>query len=228
LTDRLGSWTRTLNEEDAIALLLATTPGQQIDAWEAHAHDTLPQANRARRNETIRMVRDALLDLDEGRIRPSTWLRLFREGSPRARANLLYGRLHARRPWILRAVDQLILPHLARSAEPLAPHDADVVTADEWTAFFAENLDERTPSEAAKKTRWIVQYNLGNLGILTISASRNREARVRHAEPDPIAFGWLLWHELTTTGRTEAARCNSDFAASPSTSAGDTSQPSPR
>jgi hypothetical protein len=27
---------------------------------------------------------------------------------------------------------------------------------------------------------------------------------VRHSEPDPIAFAWLLWHELVTSGRTEA------------------------
>lgn len=204
MTELLGSWTRTLNEEDAITLLLDTVPGESLSGWQARAHADLPQANRARRNDTIRIVRESLLDLRDDTILRSTWLRLFHEGNPHRRRNLLYGRLHARRPWIVRAVDQLVLPHLSRADEPLAPHDADLVTPDEWAAFFAANLDPRTPSEATKKTRSIVPRNLANLGALSISASTTRETRVRHTEPDPSAFGWLLWHELTTEGRTEA------------------------
>jgi len=54
-----------------------------------------------------------------------------------------------------------------------------------------------------KKTRSIVRQNLANLGILTIASNTSRETRVRHSEPDPLAFTWLLWHELVPSGRTE-------------------------
>jgi hypothetical protein len=220
LSERLGSWTRTLNEEDAIAVLLATTAGQTLAEWEAHGHEILPQASRARRLETLRMVRDALLDRDGDRIVRSTWLRLFQEGSPGRRLNLLYGRFHARRAWILRAIAELVLPQLAQADEPLAPHDADLITGVALADFFARNLAENTPGEASKKTRSVLQRNLADLGILALDGAgapeaaegpkprrptgAPREMRVRHAEPDPLAFGWLLGHELRTDGRAEA------------------------
>lgn len=221
-SERLGSWTRTLNEDDAITVVLDAQPGQRLADWEARAHDVLPQANRARRVETIRLVRDQLLDLHADRIAPSTWLRLFQEGSPARRLGLLYGRLHARRPWILRAADELILPHLARADEPLAPHDADLIAPDEWTDFVARHRLERTRPESVKKTRTVIQRNLARLGVLEITAEGARGARdddddaapealitarhtrTCHGEPDPVAFGWVLWHELTTLGRSEA------------------------
>ena len=53
---RIGSWTRTLNEDDAIPLLLEATPGTTLAAWEARGHDNLPQASRARRRETLRIA----------------------------------------------------------------------------------------------------------------------------------------------------------------------------
>lgn len=220
MSERLGSWTRTLNEEDAVALLLATTAGQGLAEWEAHGHEILPQASRARRLETLRLVRESLLDLDGERIASSRWLRLFQDGSPGRRLNLLYGRLHARRPWILRAVAELILPRLADADQPLAPYDTDLITGEAWADFFARNLTESTPGQAAKKTRWVVQRNLANLGVVALDgadleqdanglkarrpAGAARDMRVRHTEPDPLAFGWLLGHELRTDGRAEA------------------------
>ncbi len=204
--ERLGSWTRTLNEKDAVALLLAANNGQSIADWEAHGHAVLPQASRARRLDTLRIVRQSLLDRDPATstILRSTWLRLFQEGSPGRRLNLLYGRLHAARPWILRAVTTLILPQLAIADEPLAPHDADLITVDAWSDFFARTMTENMPSEASKKTRWLVQRNLVSLGVLTLGDGGFNETRARHAEPDPLAFGWLLAHELRSTGRAEA------------------------
>lgn len=220
MSERLGGWTRTLNEEDAVALLVAAMPGQTLAAWEAHGHESLPQAARPRRLDTLRIVRTSLLDLDQGRIVESTWLRLFQDGSPARRLNLLYGRLHARNEWILRAADELVRPQLAEIDQPLAPHDADLITGETWADFFARNLSEKTPEHSAKKTRWIVQRNLADLGILALDgagsaeaaegpkprrpAGTPRETRVRHAEPDPLAFGWLVAHELRTDGRAEA------------------------
>lgn len=203
MTERLVSWTRTLNEEDAIALLLAAHPGQALASWKTHGHESLPQAKRGRRLETLRIVRESLLDLDGEVIADTAWLRLFRDGSPERRHNLLYGRYCSRRPWILRAVDELILPALARADEPLAPEDADVIPNEVWEDFFDRNLRETTPAQAAQKTRWHVPKNLARLGVLTIEG-RPGTTRVCHGEPDPIAFGWLVAHELRLEGRAEA------------------------
>jgi hypothetical protein len=205
MTVRLGSWTRTLNEEDAVALLLEASTGQQIDDWEERAHAMLPQPTRARRQETVRMVRDWFLDVDEGKIVRTTWLRLFQEGSPGRRRDLLHARMHAERPWTLRAIDELVLPKLAVADEPLAPRDAGVVTPDDWAAFFDRNIIERTPAEAAKKTRTTVQLHLVRLGVLAADTSSDRRVVVQHAEPDELAFAWLLHHELIRDRRTEAS-----------------------
>jgi hypothetical protein len=216
VSDRLGTWTRTLNEEDAVALLVDTIPGQTLGAWAVQGHQSLPQAGRPRRLETLRMVRASLLDLDGDRIIGSTWLRLFQEGSPARRLNLLYGRFHARREWIHRAVSELILPQLAEADQPLAPRDADLITDEAWADFFERNLVENPPPAGAKKTRALVRRNLADLGVLSLGssddeaphqrrpASAPREARALHAEPDPLAFGWLVAHELRTDKRPEA------------------------
>ena len=218
MSDRLGTWTRTLNEEDAIALLVETRPGQTLAAWAEQGHQSLPQAGRARRLETLRMVRASLLDLelDGARIAGSTWLRLFQDGSPARRLNLLYGRFHARREWIHRAVNELILPQLAGADQPLAPRDADRITDEAWADFFERNLVENPPPAGAKKTRSLVRSSLADLGVLVLGrsddeapqprrpASAPREARALHAEPDPLAFGWLIAHELRTDKRPEA------------------------
>lgn len=205
MTAFLSSWVRTLDQEDdALSLLLDTRPGQSLTQWEHHAHENLLQSSRACRTSTLRIVRECLLDLRDGLIQPSTWLRLFHEGNPLRRRNLLYGRLHAHQPWILRAVDQLVLPRLRSVDEPLAPHDADLVTPDAWDAFLATNLLPKTGIPSTKKTRSIVRQNLANLGILTISNDMSRQTRVRHSEPDPMAFGWLLAFELTSSARSEA------------------------
>jgi hypothetical protein len=220
MSDRLRSWTRTLNQDDAFDLLLEAKPGQRIEAWEDRSHAMLPQPSRDRRQETVRMVRDLFLDVHEGAIVPSAWLRLFQEGSPRRRHDLFHARMHAERPWILRAMDQVILPRLALCDEPLAPRDAAIVSPEEWAAFFDRNLLETTRPESVKKTRTTVLRHLGQLGVLASDSDLDRSGldgafslaregramtRVQHAEPDPLAFAWLLRQELLRDRRTEAA-----------------------
>ena len=82
----LTSWTRTLNEEDALALLDSAHPGTEVAAWEELGDGLLPQASPIRRRELVRMVREELLDHHEGVIVDSAWLHLLKDGSPHRRA----------------------------------------------------------------------------------------------------------------------------------------------
>lgn len=199
-TDALTSWTRTLNEDDALTLLDAAHPGSSVEAWAELGDLILPQASPARRRELIRIVRDELLDSRDGVIVDSAWLRLFQGGSPHRRLGLLYGRLWRNRPLVLRALEALVHPALAVAERPLAPRDADVISAQDWDRFLRETLRPDVPHEAFVKTRSTLQGALRDVGVLEISGGRARTLRVRHGRPDPLAFAWVLARELLDRG----------------------------
>ena len=46
MTDRLTSWTRTLNEEEAAFLLDEARPGERTVPWAERAHRSLPHGSR--------------------------------------------------------------------------------------------------------------------------------------------------------------------------------------
>lgn|GEM_PF-2025188 len=219
----LGSWTRTLNEEDALALLDAAHPGTSVADWEERGDRLLPQASPARRRELVRMVREELLDTREGVVRESTWLHLLQEGSSHRRLGLLYGRLWRSRPLVLRALDTLVHPALARVDRPLAPHDADLLDAETWDAFLRSVLRPEVPHEAFVKTRSTLQGALRSVGVLSIatasaaaplSVTRARVTRARHGRPDPLAFAWVLAREVGERGEeAEAWAARGSFAA---------------
>jgi hypothetical protein len=198
--DLLVSWTRTLNEEDALALLDSARPGMPVEEWVSLGHSRLPQASQVRRRELIRMVREELLDTSGDIVVASCWLRLFQEGSPHLRLGLLYGRLWRNRPLVLRALDSLVHPTLERADRPLAPRDADVVGSEDWDRFLRAHLRRETPSEAFAKTRSTVQSALRAVGVLEITGTREKVCRVRHGRPDPVAFAWVLARELRDRG----------------------------
>jgi hypothetical protein len=213
-TEPLTSWTRTLNEEDALTLLDSAHPETPVEEWAALGDRLLPQAGPARRRELIRIVREELLDSRDGTIVGSAWLRLFHEGSPHRRLGLLYGRLWRRRPLVLRALDELVHPALERSDRPLAPHDADLIEADAWDRFLRACLRPDVPHEAFVKTRSTLQGALRDVGVLEITGNRGRVVRVRRGRPDPLAFGWVLAREILDRGDvSEAWAARASFAA---------------
>lgn len=211
----LTSWTRTLNEPEAGILLDAAVPGDQVDAWAARGEEVLPQASRDRRRELLRIVRDELLDLADGRIVDTAFLRLFRGGSPHRRKGLLWGRLLARRPLVEPALHALIVPALAASDVPLAPLDSDRIDAAAWDTWLRSILRPGIPPEALRKTRTTLQGGLAAVGVLQIEGNAIRITRVTHAEPDPLAWAWTLADELARGGgETDEARALRDsFAA---------------
>lgn len=200
----LSTWTRTLNDEDARELLDAASPGMPLADWRELAHGILPQASRARRQELVRIVEHDLLDHDGSQVRDSVFLHLFQHGSPHERNTLLFGRLAPHRPLVRAAVEALIHPALQRADEPLAAYDASTITEDQWDTFLRGVLSPSTGVEAFKKTRQTVQRFLASVGVLVVEGNTTRTTRVQHARPSPVAFGWLVAHELRSTGRTEA------------------------
>ena len=204
MTDRLTSWTRTLNEEEAGLLLDEAQPGQPVADWVERAHDLLPQGSRPRRRELIRLVRDQLLDVVDDHVADSVFLRLFHEGSPGRRAALLHGRRLLDNAWIERALTDVVYPQLAEAEEALAPRDADLVPDGRWDAFLDAHLKSGTGLESVRKTRSEVMRNLARLGVIEIRGNTAREAHVRRGQPDGVALAWLLAFELQRANRTEA------------------------
>lgn len=213
-TEALTSWTRTLNQEDALTLLDAAHPGTPVAEWAEVADRILPQASPARRRELIRIVREELLDSRDGVVVASAWLRLFQDGSPHRRLGLLYGRLSRNRPLVLRALDELVHPALEVLDRPLAPHGAELLEAEVWERFLRSVLRPDVPHEAFVKTRSTLQGALRDLGVLEISGNRGRTLRVRHGRPEPRAFAWVVARELLDKGEeSEAWATRGSFAA---------------
>ena len=196
----LTSWTRTLNEEDALVLLGAASPGDTLASWTEEGHRVLPQPSRPRRTEMIRMVRKHLLDLTpDDRIADTRYLELIRTGHARLRLDLMWGRYLFGHPWIDRALRELVHPALEASDELLAAEDADVIDEASWETFVARQLKPGTGPAAVRKSRSQVIRGLGHLGVVVHDAEAGCH-RARHAEPEKLAFGWLVARELEVTG----------------------------
>lgn len=200
----LESWTRTLNEDDALALIDLARPGRPLSDWTAEAHETLPQASRQRRTETIRLVRESLLDPGpDDTIAPSIWLRLVHDGAPHLRTELLWTRFLFDHPWVRRALDTLLAPALATADEPLSPRDADRIDAATWAAFVERTLRPDVGPASIPKTRQQLQRALVRLGVLEIEDPRHGLTRVCHARPAPPVFGWAIAAEIRAAHRIE-------------------------
>jgi hypothetical protein len=198
--ESLTSWTRTLNEDDALTLLDSAHAGTRVADWSELGDRFLPQASPERRRELIRIVREELLDSRDGVIVESAWLRLLQQGSPHRRLGLLYGRLWRNRPLVLRALETLVHPALELADRPLAPHDADLIDGGAWDRFLFSVLRPGVPREAFVKTRSTVQGALRDVGVLEISGNRERSTRVCRGRPDPLAYSWVLARELGELG----------------------------
>lgn len=211
MIERLISWTRTLNEDDALLLLDEAQPGLSLEQWTDRGHDILPQPSRDRRTELIRLVREKLLDwTPQGTVADTRWLGILRASAPGPRRHLLHGRFLFDAPWILRVQATLIGPHLEAAEAPLAERDADLIKHATWVSFVEENALPNTGPESLKKTRSVVLRNLARLDVISPEGERGEDARVRRGKPDPLAFGWLLAFELRTKG---VGECSLGWAA---------------
>lgn len=199
---RFPTWTRTLNERDACELLDMAEPGMLLVDWRARGHEALPQASRPRRQELVREVERDLLDHDGTVIVRSAFLRLFHAEGPHLRQGLFIGRVLFGRGGVREVLEALIHPALARAEEPLAVADDARIDASTWDQFLHDRLPVGTGASAHQKTRQTMQRHLAIAGVLDLAAVPDTHAR--RARPAPLAFAWLVAHELLSTGRAEA------------------------
>ena len=138
------TWTRTLNERDAYELLDLAEPGMPLADWRERAHARLPQSSHARRRELVREVERDLLDHDDHHVLPSAFLRLFHAEGPFVRKGLFLGRLLLVRPGVAEAIDELLLPAVARAEEPLSLAQDAHVPGPAWDDWLHAHLPEET------------------------------------------------------------------------------------
>lgn len=196
----LPSWTRTLNEAEALTLLDLARPGAGVTEWKAGGHEGLPQGSLPRRRELVGIVLSDLLDVREGVIEDSSFLRAFRTGSPHRRRCLLLGRYLARRALVAPALAAVVRPALVRSEVALAPAGSAEITPVEWDRWLRSVLRPGIPSEAYKKTRSTLQSALASAGCVTLEGNRSRTTRATRGDPDAVAWAWTLADEIGRGG----------------------------
>ena len=200
------TWTRTLSTDDAGVLLDAAVPGMPLAEWRELGDRVLPQPNRPRRREAIRLVEADLLDHVGTTIKASSFLRLFQEGSPHRRRGLFAARVGGRSPLLAAALDAVIHPILARADEPLAAPDAAQLRPEEWDPFLLAVLPPGTGRPSIERTRRTLQRMLVRAGVIASRLNSYQAATVQHGRPDTLAYAWALADELRRTGRAEAPR----------------------
>ncbi|GDX78548.1 hypothetical protein LBMAG42_03590 [Deltaproteobacteria bacterium] len=204
----LPSWTRTLNEPEALTLLELAVPGRPLAEWIVEGHAAIPQGSLARRRELVGIVRDELLDWQDGAVKNTAFLQLFHGGSASRRRGLVRARLLSQRPLILPALTTLVRPALLRSEAPLAPADAGLIPASEWDRWLRSVLRPGLPEEAFKKTRSTLHTALAMAGCITIIGQKTRLTRATRGAPDSVALAWALADQL----RRGAGECDEAWA----------------
>ena len=133
------------------------------------------------------------LDVDEAgtHIIETPYLRLLREGDEARRRDLFFGRYALAHPWCLLAARRLILPRIERLG------DAAEVTTEEWDAFVSTYMEASASDASRRKTRSTVIGVFQHLGVLDREGSSSAPTRLRRANPDPLAFGWMVADQLS-------------------------------
>lgn len=179
------SWTRTLNMDDGHSLLARVEPGMPVAEWSAACYRDLAHLSIARRRELVRIVRDALLDIDgEGIVRESLFLRFYRNAPASAQVDLLDLAWALSHPLPLLVAERLLVP-ARRTSRPVV------------AMALVENLVRGELStgsvESVRKTRTVALGALERVGAIhPRGAGNNRALWAARAEPHPLAFGWTM------------------------------------
>lgn len=182
----MRSWTRTLNLEDAHALLALARPGTPQLVWERACHRHLGHLSTARRRELIRIVRDDFLQLQERRIVENLFLRHYDRATDDEQRELVTARWALSHPLSLAAVETLVQPAL----------DADdpQIPLPRLDAFVAKMLATDS-AQSLGKTRRVLVKALEGVGCLgTQGTGRHRIVWAQHGEPSAALWAYLVDH----------------------------------
>lgn len=186
----LRSWTRNVPAEEALALLDLAVAGQPLEAWEAAAASALDHEDPSYRRTLARLVGRMFLDVEEGVILDSTFLRLIKDGPDRRRSDLLAVRYALAHVWPLEAARRLVRRRMRDERA------RDVEIAD-WDEFVDELIEPDASPGSRRKTRSTVIGALVSLGVAERSAAATGPVRLREGRPDPLAFGWGVVEQLS-------------------------------
>lgn len=180
----MRSWTRTLNLDDAHTLLALTRPGDEEVAWVARAHEALAHQSPPRRRELVRMVREELLDWEDGCVAPGLFLTHYAAAGASGQVELLDVQWALTHPLPLVAVAELVEPALA-CAEPAIPlARVDALVEDRLTTRSTASL---------RKTRTVLVGALEGVGALdTRGTGQHRTLVARRGCPGPEARAYLV------------------------------------
>ncbi len=171
----MRSWTRTLNLDDAHTLLALAVPGRAIEDWTTACHANLPRLSVARRRELIRMVRDAFLSWEDGRVEPGLFLTHYTGAPASAQVELVAVQWALTHPLPLLAVERLVHPALES--------DAPEIALEAFTTLVARTLTTASDASLAK-SRTVLLGALEGVGALTTSGTgRHRRLFARRGRP---------------------------------------------
>lgn len=188
----LKSWTRTVPAAEAMSLILAATPGEEVEAWASRAEALLPQGEPSYRQTLLRLVERLFLLVDGGRIVESPLLKLITGANEQRRQDLFaaaYGLAH---PWTLLACRKLVLPRLDAAGE------GALVTMEEWDQLVARFSEPDATDASRRKTRSTVIGALQQIGVLERDTHAGAPTRLRRGAPDAVVFGWAVADQLAT------------------------------
>ena len=198
----LRSWTRNVPFSEGVELLCLAEGGMTTTAWRERADEVLPHSDPAYRQTLVRLVVRMFLDLDEDgeTILETPFLRLLRDGSEKRRKDLFFARYALAHPWCLLAARRLILPRILREG------DSAEVSLPEWDAFVSTYIESSASEASRRKTRSTVIGVFHQLGVLDRTGRSTSPTRLQRAQPDPLAFGWVLGDQLASQLMAEASR----------------------
>jgi hypothetical protein len=200
----LPSWTRSLPEDDVLLAMGEAEPGLSLREWRQRCDRVLPHASPIRRREVLTFILRGVLDHDGQEFASTRFVRLVRGFGAQGQRDLLWGRYLFTIPIVDAALREVVAPIASLLDEPLVPTERLQVSTEQWKAWLATRLRPGSSGKSAHNARGNLLTALRRVGIVTQAAGALRTTQVRHATPEPLAFAWLVGHEMRGTHRVEA------------------------
>ncbi len=192
----LTSWTRTLPQDEGLALIDLAVPGEAAEDWRNRCEALLDTAEPSYRQTLIRLVQRIFIETDGAdTVLDTPMLRLIQSGPETRRNDIFFSRYGLAHPWTLLAVQELVAPRLAAAEAAGAAPEA--IPMEDWDALVDRFTEEEASAASRRKTRSSVIGVLVQLGVLERDGASSAPARPRRARPDPLAYGLTVAEQLS-------------------------------
>ncbi len=186
----LRSWTRNVPHPEGVELLCLAEGGMSTNEWRERADAHLPHTDPNYRQTLLRLILRMFLDVEDETIVETPYLRLLRSSDEKRSSDLFFARYALAHPWCLLAARRLILPRIQRVGAQAE------VSLTEWDAFVSTYIEDSASEASRRKTRSTVIGVFQQLGVLERTGKSTAPTQLRRAEPDALAFGWVVADQL--------------------------------